>query len=778
MPSMTAYARALLGATGLGVLAAASIAVPSSAFAQTARTVDVNLPAMPMDKALRAIAAQTGETINYDPDAVRGLTSRPVRGATNARRAVEAAIKGSSLAVIPGAKEGLVVVNDIIVTARRDEAETSVLVRQSTTSDRNGLGLRNQPRNTQVITAKTIEEQQALNITDILRNAGGVSALSNSPNSGASYTIRGFSAGGLVNGLTTTSQYGVNAGADQPVANIERVEVLKGPDALLAGFGNLGGNVNVVTKKPSAEERLAVSFDTGSFGLVRGAIDANNAITADKKLSARVIASGQTMDHNYGGYTGDKNWLFAPTLRYKDRLTDIVIGASISEGTSGIGAFTLFDNKTRQIIDRDPSRPIYAPNQGIRIDTKRFYFDATRQILPGIDLVVRGMHDQTLLTTRAAGVGYNRTGVLVADTQGSQQKGSSNALDSFLRIKTQIGDGLKASFNIGYNYSDGSGAQRSGLVFNRVTNPSLHANTTPPDIIWSPFGTVQIRNGGKQEGVYGQALIEFWKIKILGGLRKNWFESTSQTFFAGPSPLLVQRKNGVSPSGGIIFDATDNLSIFANYARGEQATFTAAKDGSILPNIITTNKEVGVKLDLFQKRATINASYFDIQQDNIIVRDPADPTNLFPGPGQRGRGIDLNIAGQLLPGWTVLASLTRTKYALLTTNAFQTVVANQPRDTYSVYSTYRTKISDGVSGGVSAGLYGRSSSFANVLGQYVVPPSRQIDANAFLNVRGFDINIGVRNILNRRNYGSTSVFTYVPVGEPRSVRLSISKRLF
>ncbi|GAA3268344.1 hypothetical protein GCM10020258_39530 [Sphingomonas yabuuchiae] len=134
------------------------------------------------------------------------------------------------------------------MTARRDEAETSVLVRQATTSDRNGLGLRHQPRNTQVITAKTIEEQQALNITDILRNAGGVSVLGNNPNSGASYTIRGFGAGGLVNGLTTSSQYGVAAGADQPVANIERVEILKGPDAILAGFGNLGGNINVVTK--------------------------------------------------------------------------------------------------------------------------------------------------------------------------------------------------------------------------------------------------------------------------------------------------------------------------------------------------------------------------------------------------------------------------------------------------------------------------------------------------------------------------------------------------
>ncbi|MEJ8630429.1 TonB-dependent receptor plug domain-containing protein [Sphingomonas sp. I4] len=395
---------------------------------------------------------------------------------------------------------GLVVANDIVVTARRDEAETSVLVRQASSSDRNGLGLRGQPRNTQIITAKTIEEQQALNITDILRNAGGVSTFGNTPNSGASYTIRGFSAGGLVNGLTTTSQYGVNAGADQPVANIERVEVLKGPDALLAGFGNLGGNINVVTKKPSAEERLAVGVDTGSFGLVRGVIDANKAITADNKLSGRVIASAQTMDHNYGGYTGDKNWLFAPTLRYKDRLTDIVVGASINEGISGIGAFTLFDNKTRQIIDRDPSRPIYADNQGIRINTSRFYFDATRQVIPGIDLVLRGMHDQTLLTTRAANVGYSRAGALIADTQGSRQDGSSNAFDGFVRIKTHIGDDVKASFNVGYNYSDGSGEQQSGTVYNRATNPSLTAATPLVVVPWSPFGNVQIRTGGKQEG--------------------------------------------------------------------------------------------------------------------------------------------------------------------------------------------------------------------------------------------------------------------------------------
>lgn len=777
MVGTTSYARCLLGAASLGAIAILGVVVPSPVFAQDARNVVITVPAMPMARALEDIGAQSGAAIVFDPDAVRPLTSRPVRGATSVRKALQDAIAGANLTILQSPDGKFDIVSDIVVTARRDEAETSVLVRQSSTSDRNGLGLRNQPRNTQVISAKTIEEQQALDITDILRNAGGVSVQANNPNTGASYTVRGFAAAGLVNGLAGGSQYGVSSGANQPVANIERVEILKGPDALLSGFGNLGGNVNVVTKKPSAEERLAVSFDTGSFGLVRGVIDANNAITTDKKLSGRVIASAQTMDHNYGGYRGTKDYLFAPSLRFKDRLTDIVIGASLSKSNAGIGAYTLFDNKAFQIIERDPSVPIYTPNQGIRVNTDRFYFDVTRKIASGIDLVVRGLHDESELTLQVYQVGYNRAGNLTLGVGGSQQKGKSDALDSFVRVKTGLGDVVKAAFNVGYNYNKGSTNQRSETLYTVVNDPPLGANTSLPVIPFSPLGNVQSLVEGKQQGVYGQALIEFWKIKLLGGVRKNWFETRTQFFFPGPPPQPVQKKNGIAPSGGIIADITSDLSVFANYARGEQAVFTLDRNQNFLPNIITTNKEAGVKFDLFGKRATINASYFDIMQDNTIVFNPT-LRGFESGPGQRGRGIDLNIAGQLLPGWTVTGSYTRTKYALLTTTPTQTTVARQPRDTYSLYSNYRTKIADGVTGGASLGFYGRSSSYAEVLGLYVVPAARQVDVNGFLSIAGFDVNLGIRNLFDRRNYNTTSVISYVPVDEPRNVRLSITKRIF
>lgn len=769
--------RCLLGAASLGVIAILGATLPSSASAQAERNVDINVPAMPMAKALEEIGAQSGAAVTFDPDAVKQQMSRPVRRATSVHMALQEAIKGTNLAIIRSPNGAFTIVNDIVVTARRDEAETSVLVRQASTSDRNGLGLREQPRNTQVISAKTIEDQQALDITDILRNAGGVSVQANNPNTGASYSVRGFNASGLVNGMSGGSQYGVQSGANQPVANIERVEVLKGPDALLSGFDNLGGNVNVVTKKPSAETRLAITAEAGSFGLFRGVIDANNAITADKKLSGRVIASAQTMDHNYGGYTGNQDYLFAPSLRFKDSRTDIVIGASLNKATTGITAYTLFNNQTKKIVERDPSVPIYSPDSTIGVHTDRFYFDATRQLTSGIDIVARGMHDDTTLRLAVPQVGYNRQGILVVDISGSQQKGQSDAFDGFVRIKAHVGDFLKARFNIGYNYSHGTTEQRSGTTFTRILNPPLGENTTLPVQPFPPLGDPLLNVEGKQEGVYGQALIEFWKVKLVGGLRKNWFETTTTLLFPGAPPAEINRKNGVTPNAGIVFDATKDLSFFATYSRGEQAVFTPGVGGVILPNIKTTNKEAGLKLDLFDKQATINASYFDIQQDNTIVFSPT-LGGLTSGPGQRGRGIDINIVGQLLPGWAVLGSFTRTNYALLSTTATQTTVARQPRDTYSIYSSYHTRIADGVTGGASVGLYGRSSSYADVLGLYVVPAARQIDVNGFLSVAGFDLNLGIRNIFNRRNYNTTSAFSYLPVDEPRSVRLSITKRIF
>ena len=773
--------RRWLFAASLVAIATVEAAIPQAAHAQADRSQQITVPSMPMASAIEEIGAQAGAAVSFDPDAVSGLRSHPVNAATSLRDALEMAIEGTDLLVSRKSDGTFDIVNAIVVIARRDEAETSVLVRQASSSDRNGLGLRDQPRNTQVVTAKTISDQQALNISDILRNAGGVSAQLNNPNAGSTYTVRGFAAGGLVNGLSSNAQYGVQSGASAPIANIERIEILKGPDAILAGLDNLGGNVNVVTKKPSAETLLNVTLDIGSFGLVRGVMDANTAITGDKKLSGRLVASAQTMDHNFGGYLGNEDFLLAPSLRFKDARTDVIVGASFSDSRTGLVAFTLFDPATDQLVDRDPSVPIYSRDQSVSVKTNRYYFDATREIVSGVELVVRGLHDENSLGLDLYPLSRDREGVLQLAIRGSGQQGQSDAIDAFVRAEAFLTDDLSLRVNAGYNFSKGYFESLSSSQYTVIKDiPTgtipIGENTTLPVTPRPDVNPPSFRLGSQQEGVFGQLLVEFWKLKLLGGFRKNWYESQFEFFGAPPPP--PSRKTATSPNFGIVFDATPTFSIFANLVEGVSPVTNTGFGGTTLPNIMTRNKEVGVKLDLFGRNATINASYFDLEQDNTLVADPDHPGFVVPGPGQRGRGIDLNIVGQVMPGWTVQASYTRTKYAYLSPNASRTTVAGQPRDSYSLYTNYRRQISDEVTAGVGAGLFGRSSSFGDFLGRYVVPAAHQVDINGFVSYAGFDINLGVRNVFDRRNYNITTVPNFVPVDEPRNVRLSISKRFF
>ncbi|MEJ8630120.1 TonB-dependent receptor plug domain-containing protein [Sphingomonas sp. I4] len=298
---------------------------------------------MPLDEALARIRQQTGSTIEADPDAIRGLAARPVAAARDAMAAVRQATRGLRVTVSRGAEGNILVLNDIVVVAHRDEAETNVMVRSTTTSTRTGESLRNQPRNVQVLSAKLLAEQQAQSLPDALRNAGGVTVNAATVQGGVGYTVRGMSTGGAVNGLPTPSSSSFAAGSTQPIANVERLEVLKGPDAILLGGDSLGGTVNIVTKKPSVDERLYVSSEIGSFGSVRGTVDANRSISADDSISARVIATAATADRNFGGYRGNEDYLFAPSVRYKKDGTDIILGITAGNQIFGMVPYTLYD---------------------------------------------------------------------------------------------------------------------------------------------------------------------------------------------------------------------------------------------------------------------------------------------------------------------------------------------------------------------------------------------------------------------------------------------------
>lgn len=735
-------------------------------------------PALPLSEALQRIAAEWGAPLNIDPDAVRGITARPVTNAQSEREAVAQATRGLPVAVSVDDAGVISIVNDIVVTARPNEAELNILVRGATSSSRLGQSLRDQARNTQVISAKLLQQQQAQTMAEALANAGGLVVNTATVQGGVGYSVRGFVAQGAVNGLPSASNSNFAAGTTQSLANIERIEVLKGPDAILLGGDNLGGTINIVTKKPNAEERLYVTADTGSFGLIRGTIDANRAISKDDRFSARIIATAATANRNFGGYRGDEDYLFAPSLRYKNAVTDIIVSATLSNQLFGMVPYTLFNTTTKQPFQLPEGRRLVGDaDQGVQTVNTQFNGELTQKLTEWLSVVARVQHQDTsfALAQYSPFAVLNNNGLLLLSTSGVRQTSKSDAIDSYARIALETA-GITHKLVAGITRTDTAvkglyADDGSMFPYNFLTGARLPALAVK-------FGNETGTINSIQTGYYGQYLVGFGPIHLSAGIRHNQLKTKG--VITGRRPSTSSSDLGATtPNYGAVVDITDNLSVFGTLAYGYQPTFEFDRLGNRLPDIETRNAETGVKWDLFNKRMLINASWFSIRQNVLFDRDPVNRQFRVAVPGQLGRGIDLNVSGEPLRGLTVSGAFTRTDYRFLTKTAnIGFVVAAQPRDIYNLYASYLHRIGEGTKAGLGAGLTGRSSSYIDNAGLYTIPAALQANLNGFLSVGRLDINVGVRNLFDRENYNPTRATSYVPLGEPRTWRLTVGYRFF
>ena len=297
---------------------------PQPVLPAAAATQAYKLPAGPMAASLQQIAAIGGHTVQFAPDEVANLVAAPVSGQLTQMEAVTAALGNSGLAVKIGAN-GTFLVNHstatqtITVVAQRDQAETAFKADYSKTTTRSGAMLRDVPQSVTIITSKVLETQQATSLYDALRNVSGV-AFTQSPQGLPVFSVRGFN-----QTSATTNGVSDRAATQTNVFGVERLEVLKGPQAILAGAGSLGGGVNVVMKKPQATPISDLTFQYGSHDDVTLAADLSGALTDDKKLTYRLITSGAQS-------SGTTAWQLNPPNRPFIHRYALFIGARVPVG--------------------------------------------------------------------------------------------------------------------------------------------------------------------------------------------------------------------------------------------------------------------------------------------------------------------------------------------------------------------------------------------------------------------------------------------------------------
>lgn len=643
----------------------------------------------------------------------------------------------------------------------------------SSVASRNDTDLIDVPQSVSVITRDLMDSQQVLTVADAVRNVAGVQYIDGSDGLPL-FQIRGFYAG---NGLTDGMPNSIAGSGDYPpLAGIQRVEVLKGPQSILGDTnGNsFGGLVNVTVKQPQSEVVRELSYTLGEQGQTQLALDLAGPLGHTPGLTYRLVVSGEYTDRTPQGYGQRRSAYFAPSIGWRDSTTQLVVGVQrivnrlpipdhvmlLDNSLSSASPFGLLPGNSRDYAN---------------YETNRLYYLLDQQLGDSWTWRSRGQYVQ----------------------QGNDQKswtlyrpmpnGDADAFAESYRYNDayySLQNDLIGVFNMGafahtltfgFDYSrsrigrsDDYQHEYDNGVYNLFTGGPLPTvqSVIQPDDDQSLSGT----RWSVDSGLFMQdqlALGERWD--MLVALRRAAYEV--QTDDMEGNPWTPKRTKWV-PNAGLVYKLTPNVAFYAGASSGFQPVSYLGDNGRPLVPALSRQIETGAKFNLFDDRARLTVSLYRLMLDHSYVLIEQQPPYFATlGPGQTNRGVEVEFAGRVRPGLDLSSSYT---YAQIS-NHDGTQPTGAPRQRYNLWASYWFQGAELSGWGVAGGIVARSRS----LGQssdystyFVSPGQAELGANVSYRTDRWRVTLGVKNLLARRLYADDFDETFVPVRTRRSVLLS------
>ncbi|HWD34070.1 MAG TPA: TonB-dependent siderophore receptor [Pseudomonas sp.] len=645
--------------------------------------------------------------------------------------------------------------------------------------------LRDIPQTVNVVPQSVIKDQGAQSMEDVLKNVPGI-GLSNGDGQRDQVTIRGFSAIGdmYVDGLRDDALY------YRDLSNVERVEVIKGPAAVLYGRGSSGGLINSVSKKPNFNpvQEVGVSFD--SEGKRRTQFDAGWADQQQGDKAFRITGALEDSDtFRDDGYIDRK--AIAPTAYFKlsDDL-DLTVGATylydkrlIDFGIPALGDRPVDVDRDKRFGAADPDDDYarsevfsfiagvdYRLNDDFTLsNTSRYYhYDLDRNN-------TLADSSPTRFVTAANGE------LLVKLNRGNVQRTEDGWFNQTeLKHQTQL-----AGMNHNLLYGVELGRQvKDQSVFSQ--NNVAQVPVFRDGLVDVPFqASRQTAKGTTTQdtaGFYVQDLIELapqWK--ALVGVRYDVFDQEYADDLSGAD--LSRTDTTWSPRVGLVFQPDQVQSYYVSVSRSYQPSsevFALSTGNQGLEPEETTNYEVGAKWDLLDSRLAVTAALFRLERTNMKTTDPANPANLVLAGEQRTDGFEATVSGQLTDKWQVYGGFAFLDAEITKSNSRTNGVANEgqtptltPRTSANLWlvrsltETWRV--------GMGANYVDeRYTALDNVV---VMPSYTTVDAALLYNQPKWDAALRLRNVFDRDYYASAhgSVDLITP-GAPRTLELSTNYR--
>ncbi|WP_081588155.1 TonB-dependent siderophore receptor [Chlorogloeopsis fritschii PCC 9212] len=275
-------------------------------------------------------------------------------------------------------------------------------------------------------------------------------------------------------------------------------------------------------------------------------------------------------------------------------------------------------------------------------------------------------------------------------------------------------------------------------------------------------------------GVYLQDQITLLdNLKLLIGGRFDWVE---RTFDVEGEPAVEQNDNAFSPRIGLVYQPSDTISLYASYSQSFIPTFGANPDGRAFKPTKGKQYEAGIKADFLEGRLSTTLAAYQITKSNVTTPDPNNPTFSIQVGEQRSRGIELDIVGEILPGWKVIASYAYTDAEVTEDNA--TPVGNRlnnvPENQASLWTTYEIQKGNLQGLGFGLGLFYVGDRQGDLDNSFVLPSYFRTDAAIYYRRDGLKAAINIRNLFDVTYYNYSFGRFYNQLGDPFTIIGSIS----
>lgn len=551
------------------------------------------------------------------------------------------------------------------VQAPKPQAETYT-VPTASTATKTDTPIMETPVSIQVVPKQVLEDQQAIVVKDALKNVSGV--FYGGDSNYDSFMLRGF----LTDGGTTVYRNGLRVRrAKNELANIEQIEVLKGPAAVLYGRIEPGGLINLVTKKPQTEPYYALEQQFGSFDLYRTTFEATGPLNANRSLLYGLNLVYKNND-TFVDFLDDERIFVAPALTWRpSERTEINVNLEYQHETDryygGIPA-----------VGRRPA-PIPISRYLGWGASKEQEFETYDRVLIGFDWS-HAFNDHWTLTQRFHYSYYdyvfNNTwfNAGLADDGRTLTRGLYHfPIDRTHNYATNIDlAGKFKTFGMNHHVLMGFDYFREEQHDEGFCCDAPAAFRPTIDIFKPVYGSIpQLSRTDFNSfdtfmqywyGAYFQDQITLWdKLHILGGGRYDWVtrrSGFSDVSLATAAASEAKVKDAAfSPRVGLVYQPWSWLSLYGNYVESlGSANGGRSQNGRPFKAQTAQQYEAGFKTEWRDGQLTSTVAFYHLTKQNILTRDPLNPQFSIPVGEARSQGIELDIAGQVTDSLSVIAT--------------------------------------------------------------------------------------------------------------------------